>query len=86
MDVTWGVVRFSSFFVISWSLARSNTNILVPLEDKIKTERGCSMQHTDWTTVTHHRSDLIYHVKRADWQEEWGDTDKTMAEEFQTEM
>ncbi len=24
----------------------------------------------------HHRSDLIYHVKRDDWQEEWGDTDK----------
>ncbi len=24
----------------------------------------------------HHRSDFIYHVKRDDWQEEWGDTDK----------
>ncbi len=34
----------------------------------------------------HHRSDLIYHVKRDDWQEEWGDTDKTMVEDFQNEM
>ncbi len=29
-------------------------------------------------------SDLIYHEKSADWQEEWGETDKTMTEEFQT--
>ncbi len=37
------------------------------------------MQHTERTTVAHHRSDLIYHVRRvsrADWQEEWGETDK----------
>ncbi len=47
------------------------------------------MQHTERTTVAHHRSDFIYHVRRvsrADWQEEWGETDKTMAEEFQNEM
>ncbi len=31
----------------------------------------------------HHRSDLIYHIKRDDWQEEWGDTDKK-SEETQT--
>ncbi len=31
-------------------------------------------------------SDFIYHVKSADWQEEWGETDKTMAEEFQKDM
>jgi len=30
----------------------------------------------------HHRSDLIYHVKRDDRQEEWGEIDKTMAEDF----
>ncbi len=24
----------------------------------------------------HHRSDFIYHVKKDDWQEEWGETDK----------
>ncbi len=44
------------------------------------------MQRTERTTVVHHRSDLIYHVRRgsrADWrevrrdgQEEWGETDK----------
>ncbi len=32
----------------------------------------------------HHRSDFIYHVKRDDWQEEWGDTDKTMWKSFET--
>ncbi len=32
----------------------------------------------------HHRSDFIYHVKRDDWQEEWGDTDKTMRKSFKT--
>ncbi len=30
----------------------------------------------------HHRSDFIYHVKRDDWQEEWGDD----VEEFQNQM
>ncbi len=41
----------------------SNKNHLVQLEDTtIKTERGCSMQHTERTTVTHHRSDFIYHT------------------------
>ncbi len=47
------------------------------------------MQHTKQTTVSHLRSDLIYYVRResrADWHEEWGETDKTMAEEFQNEM
>ncbi len=61
----------------------SNKNYFVQLEDTIKTERGCSMQSTKRTTVPHHRSDFIYYVKRADWQEVWGETDKTMAEEFQ---
>ncbi len=28
----------------------------------------------------------LCHMKRDDWQEEWGETDKTMAEEFQNEM
>ncbi len=32
----------------------------------------------------HHRSDLIYHVKRDDWQEKWGETDKTMRKSFET--
>ncbi len=65
----------------------SNTNNLVQLEDTtIKPEYGCSIQRTVQTTVTHHRSDFIYHVKRDDWQEEWGETDKTMAEEFQNQM
>ncbi len=41
----------------------SNKNHLVQLEDTtIKTERGCSMQHTERTTVAHHRSDLFYHT------------------------
>ncbi len=40
------------------------------------------MQRTEGMTVAHHRSDWLYHVKRVDWQEEWGETDKTMAEEF----
>ncbi len=26
------------------------------------------------------------HVNRDDWQEEWGETDKTMVEEFQNEI
>ncbi len=46
------------------------------------------MQRTERTTVAHHRSDLFYPVRRvsqADWQEEWGETDKTIAEEFQNE-
>ncbi len=33
--------------------------------------------------------DFIYRVRRVsrtDWQEEWGETDKTMAEEFQNQM
>ncbi len=61
----------------------SYTNNSVQLEDTtIKTERGCSMQRTEGMTVAHHRSDWIYHVKRVDWQEEWGETDKMMAEEF----
>ncbi len=65
----------------------SNKNNLVQLEDTtIKTEYGCSIQRTERTTVAHHRSDFIYHVKRADWQEEWSETDKTMAEEFQNQM
>ncbi len=77
----------------------SNKNNLVQLEDTtIKTERGCSMQRTERTTVAHHRSDFILsqvrRVSRADWREEWGETDKTsevetdktMAEEFQNEM
>ncbi len=35
----------------------SNTNYFVQLEDtKIKTERVCSMQHTEQTTVLHHSS------------------------------
>ncbi len=35
----------------------SNKNNLVQLEDtKIKTERGCSMQRTEQTTVLHHSS------------------------------
>ncbi len=29
---------------------------------------------------------LIYHVKGDGWQEEWGETDKMMAEDFQNEM
>ncbi len=32
----------------------------------------------------HHGSDFIYHVKRDDWQEEWGDTDKKMRKSFKT--
>ncbi len=41
----------------------SNKNHLVQLEDTtIKTERGCSMQRTEGTTVAHHRSDLFYHT------------------------
>ncbi len=60
----------------------SNKNHLVQLEDTtIKTERGYSMQRTKRTTVTHHRSYFIYHVRRvsrADWQEEWGETDCTL--------
>ncbi len=67
----------------------SNKNHLVQLEDTtIKTERGCSMQRTERTTVAHHSSDIFYHVRRvsrADWQEEWGETDKMIAEEFQNE-
>ncbi len=48
---------------------------------------GCGIQpQTVPRRPLHHRSDLIYHVKRDDWQEEWGETDKTMAEEFQNEM
>ncbi len=31
------------------------------------------MQRTERMTVAHHRSDFIYHVSRADWQEEWGE-------------
>ncbi len=39
----------------------------------------------------HHRSDFIYQVKRDDWQEEWGETDKKsegtqMVEVFQNKM
>ncbi len=68
----------------------SNKNHFVQLEDTtIKTERGCTMHHTERTTVAHHRSDFIYHVRRvsrADWQEEWDETDKTTAEEFQNQM
>ncbi len=73
-----------------WFFFYSNKNHLVQLEDTtIKTERGCSMQRTKQTTVAHHRSYFIYHVRRvsrADWQEEWGETDKTMVEEFQNQM
>ncbi len=47
----------------------SNKNHLVQLEDTtIKTECGCSMQRTEWTTVAHHRSDLFYHTWR-EWVE-----------------
>ncbi len=48
--------RLESFFY-------SNKNNFVQLEDiKIKTERVCSMQHTEQTTVLHHSSlaDIIY--------------------------
>ncbi len=50
----------------SFDFFYSNKNHLVQLEDTtIKTERGCSMQHTERTTVAHHRSDFIYsHVRR----------------------
>ncbi len=46
------------------------------------------MQHTERTTVAHHRSDFTEHVRvsRVDWQEEWGETDKTMMEEFQNKI
>ncbi len=37
----------------------SNTNYLVQLDDTIKTERGCSMQRTERTTVPHHRFNLL---------------------------
>ncbi len=46
------------------------------------------MQHTEQTTVAHHRSDFTEHVRVSwvDWQEEWGETDKTMMEEFQNKI
>ncbi len=48
---------------LSFRFFYSNKNHLVQLEDTtIKTERGCSMQHTERTTVVHHRSDLFYHM------------------------
>ncbi len=68
----------------------SNKNHLVQLEDTtIKTERGCSMQHIERTTVTSQIRFILSHVRRvsrADWREEWGETDKTMPEEFQNKM
>ncbi len=39
----------------------------------------CSMQHTEGMQVAHHRSDLIYHVRRVsrgDWQEDGGRVSK----------
>ncbi len=69
----------------------SKKNNLVQLEDTtIKTEHGCPMQHTERTTVAHYSLDLFYHTW-GEWVEltdkkEWGETDKTMAEEFQNEM
>ncbi len=79
--------RHRSPTVVSIFYSNKNKFSLVQLEDTtIKTEYGCLIQRTERTTVAHHRSDFIYHVKRDDWQEEWSETDKTMAEEFQNQM
>ncbi len=47
-----------------------------------KTLRERELSHADLYIT----SDFIYHMKRADWQEQWGETDKTMVEEFQNKI
>ncbi len=45
---------------------------------------GCGIKPKKQSFADLYITDQIpnYHVKRADWQEEWDETDKMMAEEF----